>query len=87
MRTNMGWWGRASMDTKTLTSAAQLAESCSLYLLQTFYNLRFPDKVRRGETLPGLDAPAAEAVLSRLGEIHRLAGEVLQMLGNAPNRA
>ena len=75
------------MDTKTLTSAAQLAESCSMYLLQTFYNLRFPDKVRRGEALPGLDASSAEAVVARLGEIHRLAGEVLEMLSNQPVRA
>jgi hypothetical protein len=75
------------MDTKTLTSAAQLAESCSLYLLQTFYNLRFPDKVRRSEALPGLDASSAEAVVARLGEIHRLAGEVLEMLGNQPASA
>lgn len=75
------------MDAKTLTNAAQLAESCSLYLLQTFYNLRFPDKLRKAEALPGLDASAAEAVLARLGEIHRLAGEVLEMLGNAHSRS
>jgi len=73
-------------DRKALTHAAQLAESCSLYLLQTFYNLRFPDKLRRGEPLPGLDASAAEAVMARLGEIHRLAGEVLDMLGSHPER-
>jgi hypothetical protein len=75
------------MDTKTLTSAAQLAESCSLYLLQTFYNLRFPDKFRRNETLPGLDSQSAEAVIARLGEIHRLAGEVLSMLSQQPAAA
>ena len=74
-------------DRNALAHAAQLAESCSMYLLQTFYNLRFPDKLRRGEPLPGLDPTAADAVMTRLGEIHRLAGEVLAMLGEGRESA
>ena len=70
-------------DRKALTNAAQLAESCSMYLLQTFGNLRLPENLQRDQPVAGLDPSAAEAVAARLGEIHRLAGEVLHMLGSA----
>jgi hypothetical protein len=71
-------------ETKHLPSAVELAESCSLSLLETLYDLRFPERLRLREPFPGVEASATEAVLARLGEIHRLASEILAMLGREP---